>query len=749
MEIVVVILMLVLGAPLAFALWLVLKLRSLQEDAEALRRSVERDVRTELAGLSERLDALEANRRVSRPSLDEDIEEETRPTPATAPGHEEEKEAIGVDDEEPSEAPERPASAPVTAPIPAPPESSGADLEELIGGPWLNRLGVLITVIGMALGLGYSFQYLGPAGRVATSAVLALAMLGAGILLERRDLYRTYGRGLIGGGWAALYVTTYAAHGVDAARVVSDPTFAAALLMAVAFGMLLHSLRYQSEVVTGTAFLVAFATLAITDLSTFAVVASIPLAAALLFVAHRFCWGGLAALGVVATYGTYLLSEASLPQTGSPLRDFLAGQAILLGYWLLFEGFDLSRLEGWLETEADAGRRDPAAAVAPLNAAGFVGISLLQWSARAPEMVGWFASLATLLYVASALLRTRLRPLDADAGAGELATSGGYPVPLAIAAGMGALALAERYSGLGLTLAWALEAEFLFLAGLYLRQPFLRGLAAVAFLLPWLQLLGDDITSNARVAVAGLELREWTPLAIVMAATAYLDRFLLHRRRPMAIELFYSWVASWTLLIVVAAELPNATMELGWLVLAAALFVAGRAAGLLELRGQAYGLASVAFLSLLALKILGMDSGPPRPWVSLAPATALAYAAAFYFGRQQEQLGERERTWARNLSAAAGGILAVGFLGHALPDSLVTAGWAILGTTLVIAGFALRERLLRFSGLALLALCVAKVFLWDLSELEPPYRILSFLVLGLLLLGGSLFYTRSRERLTR
>ena len=40
--------------------------------------------------------------------------------------------------------------------------------------------------------------------------------------LERRPRYLIYARGLIGGGWAALYFTTYAAHALDAARVVEE-----------------------------------------------------------------------------------------------------------------------------------------------------------------------------------------------------------------------------------------------------------------------------------------------------------------------------------------------------------------------------------------------------------------------------------------------------------------------------------------------------------------------------------------------
>jgi uncharacterized membrane protein len=49
---------------------------------------------------------------------------------------------------------------------------------------------------------------------------------------------------------------------------------------------------------------------------------------------------------------------------------------------------------------------------------------------------------------------------------------------------------------------------------------------------------------------------------------------------------------------------------------------------------------------------------------------------------------------------------------------------------------------LRWQGLALLGLAVGKVFLYDLSSLERVYRIISFVVLGLLLLIVSFYYQR-------
>ena len=129
-----------------------------------------------------------------------------------------------------------------------------ADWEAVVGGNWLNKLGAVVLVVGIALLLAYSVSYLGPVGRVALGLSLSVAMLGAGVVLHRRERYRIFAEGLLGGGWAGLYFTTYAMHGLAAARVIDSPLLGTLLLFAVAVGMLGHSLHYRSQAITGLAF---------------------------------------------------------------------------------------------------------------------------------------------------------------------------------------------------------------------------------------------------------------------------------------------------------------------------------------------------------------------------------------------------------------------------------------------------------------------------------------------------------------
>lgn len=72
----------------------------------------------------------------------------------------------------------------------------------------------------------------------------------------------------------------------------------------------------------------------------------------------------------------------------------------------------------------------------------------------------------------------------------------------------------------------------------------------------------------------------------------------------------------------------------------------------------------------------------------------------------------------------------------------LSAFWAATGFGAVAWGMVRRSVNARLGGLALLMLAIAKVWTYDLSELEELARALSFVALGLLLLAGAFAYQR-------
>ena len=68
--------------------------------------------------------------------------------------------------------------------------------------------------------------------------------------------------------------------------------------------------------------------------------------------------------------------------------------------------------------------------------------------------------------------------------------------------------------------------------------------------------------------------------------------------------------------------------------------------------------------------------------------------------------------------------------------------WLAYGAGLMMFGFRRRSAFVRWQALVLIAFTIGKVFLFDVSELQQGYRILSFIALGGVLMGISYVYHR-------
>jgi uncharacterized membrane protein len=124
---------------------------------------------------------------------------------------------------------------------------------------------------------------------------------------------------------------------------------------------------------------------------------------------------------------------------------------------------------------------------------------------------------------------------------------------------------------------------------------------------------------------------------------------------------------------------------------------------------------------------------------------AVTIVAAAFFTAQRLTRATAGRVY----YSALGTLLIMAKLFSEVSGGLLTVSWALESVALLGCGFALRERVLRVEGLALLFACILKVFLYDLRNLETVYRILSFIALGVILLAVSWIYTRFHEHVRR
>ncbi len=586
------------------------------------------------------------------------------------------------------------AKTPDAIPTPSTPQPhampAGADgWEVVVGTSWLNKIGVLVFVIGVALLVGYSMTQLGPAGRVAIGFGISAAMLATGVVLERRDDYRNYAHGLVAGGWAAAYFTAYAMHALPAARIVTSPLVGTIGLIAIAAGMIAHSLRYRSQTVTALAYVVAYVTLALTPLSQFSLVASVPLAISLLVVAQRLGWAGISGLGLVSTYGIFML-RGRLFAPGA--ADDAAGWVpflVLAAYWLSFEVADIAALR--------SGRNEKTAPLFALNAVAFLGSGIVQVPLGRPDVLSLFLASTASAYLATAIVRSAvIGKSSAETSAVRFTTTHGA---LAIAAALVAWTIDIRTSGSWETAALLVETQLLVAAGIALGDSYIRRMGAVvAIAVTWHGLAtsaGGFLTSYLRPGIP--------PATAALGLTAlawYANREWMRARgfAPDALERAYTWVASVLVVVVLALELKPVWLGLGGFVVAAVLLEAGLRRAQ-EYLSQAYVVGALATLAVAVRFTPSPGVLLEDVWSVLPAVIAMTLGAAF---RLAHRAPTHDYPRELRLVAGAAASIAVGFLAllqwHVTPSDHVGAVWAITALSCVALGAHRNLALARWHG---------------------------------------------------
>ena len=529
--------------------------------------------------------------------------------------------------------------------------------ESLVGGSLLNKLGALILVIGIALFLGFSFSHMSAGGRAGVALLVSVAVLGTGVVVERRDRYRVFARGLIGAGWAGLYATSYAAWALPAARVIEDPLIGSVVMLAVACGMIAHALRYGSQAITGVAYFAAFAALAATPSSPFAVVSLIPLAGSILWLSARYEWYSMPLFGLAATYLTCI----SRGNSGAPLEQT---QPLFLTYWLLFDGFDLLRTRRRVVTGG-------VEWIYPVNFVAFVALSYLAWAHQAPGELWMAATGGAILLLTDAIARGFLRPPSSFSEEDNFAVrlrAGSYEASVFLSAVLGGLAIVARVPGVWMSAGLALEAEILYLAGVRLNLAFLRRMGMTAFVHSLLR-MGEFQFPWQRSEVFGRAIWNWSPPALLHAVLFYGNRAL---RSP---NVAMSSVAAMLVAAVIGFEAPPAYVGCAWILYGLILFEAGLRRAANEFRVQAY--------ALLAAGVLA--SATRTEWLPLALSLAGVYGCALR--TRWLVLNEREGLGFGSSGAAV--LLAAVLIWRETPIGYVGLAWC--GLALVILELGARQ----------------------------------------------------------
>jgi predicted membrane protein DUF2339 len=355
-------------------------------------------------------------------------------------------------------------------------------IEETLGTNWLNKLGIIILVVGVALFGIYELGALGSLGKVGISYLASAFLLLGGIYLEKNERYRLLGRTGIGGGWALLFFSTFGIYHVEAMRVLplnaGALTLDCALMLIVAVAMALHTLRYRSQFVTGLAFLLGYSTVALSQDTVYSLSAGVVLAIGLVSMVLKMGWFELEVFGILSCYLNHLYWLYRIlgieGAHGRHFPEYRASLALLFFYWLTFR---ISYVARNIKTDFE---EHISTVAAVLNMGLLLGC--MKFQSVQPEL----AYIALLVVGAAEFLCAQIPALKRRREAFVVLTVAGAALILAAAPSH------YTYKANDVAILWLVGAEVFLIAGVIVKEVVFRRLGLLTGLLVGLHLAGTD-----------------------------------------------------------------------------------------------------------------------------------------------------------------------------------------------------------------------------------------------------------------
>lgn len=648
------------------------------------------------------------------------------------------------------------------------------DWEQVLGKNWFAIVGALALTIGVGffLKLAFDNDWIGPVGRVVLGIAVGVALLAAGEYSQRR--VPLWAQPVTAGGIGILYLSIYASFGLYE-LILPLPAFLFLALVVVLSALL--ALRYESLVIALLGLVGAFLTPVLLgrDLPEprLVLVYILVIDLGILGVSTFRNWRWFTMVGLAGSYGLFVLWLDQFPSESVVLVHLF-----LTGVFVVFVGATTLFHIVW--------RRAPGPvdlALITLNAAGYYALTFaLLWE----EYQVWFGLITlclSLLYglVAYAAIKRSGTPAEVALFA------------LSIAGVFLTVAVPLQLSGSWVSVAWAAEGAIIIWVGFQLARWPMRAFGLGVLGIAAIRLLVFDTP---------VELVDFTPVinerfpTFVAAIAAFSVACYLYWRQREHLEEWeqniapaLAGVANFLTLWLFTAEViayfdsqvqflsremtPQdaengklLTLTAMWTIYAFGILAVGLAKRHAPLRWVGLGLLAIPGLKLLLFDTFMVRLDP----ITFLPVINFHFlvflivlgallAAACLYRRDGDRLTKEEGYVFQILVVVVNAVTlwflsaeAVRFfdsqeakqgtdLFSAMHLSL-TVLWAVYAIGIIGVGIAKQEGKVRLAGMALLAVPVLKLFIFDIFLLEQGYRVAAFVTLGGLLLATGLVYQR-------
>lgn len=606
------------------------------------------------------------------------------------------------------------------------PPKNNVSVEEKFG-KWLLRFGIAAVVIGVGFLVAQAWGRFGPLLRVLILYAGATAMLVGGIFAERKERYQTLGRALIGGGWAITVLVTYGLRHAPFMAILSSNALDLLLLLAVIGVMVWHTLKYNSQLVTGAGFLLGFAAITLNPDPPYNMIAGALLVTGMTIIVLRYRWFELEIFGILASYLNHFYWLYSIFGFESKRTEFphhTISLLLMIAYWAVFRCSYVWRKVSSHEEES------VSTIAGLLNPLLFLGV--MKYQSFHPE----WAFYALLGLGATEFLL------------GQLPVSRRRVAPFRVLSSLGAAlmvaAVPFKYSGNSLEMLWLAGGEAFLLAGIFTRERLFRGFGLIVSFLVALYAVGMRVPALLQELMND-QPRHHTALGIELAVIAAVLYVNAHIIRRLWKDLFeeelenqslhaLSFAASAFAVCSVYSLVANNAIAVVLALLVFALSLLGRQFSIADLIYQAHWIAVVAVYQVM---ISGRTvevawHGIPERVLTFVPVAALLYLSS-----HDVRLSE---THAKNIFAAAytwaASALLTVLIGYETPEPWIATAWIALALLLAAAARILKDRAFLWQTHALSLLAAG----WTLyNSFAPQYRGARIQLISVAVTAGALY----------
>lgn len=627
-----------------------------------------------------------------------------------------------------------------------------------IGKYWLSKIGIFTLLLGVVFLITYTSQFLGAWGKLAIGALLGALLAVTGNFISQKEKYHKWAMSAIGGGWAMLYFTIFAAYHVPLVKVIDNPFVGFFLMLIVASSFIAQSLKFQSRALAFMAYFLAYFATVITSISFYTLAASYLLGVSAVIVTRKLGWSWLALFCLLAIYGIHWVwVEPSIynvaahfssedrfwemivaPWVGGhwqiyPLIDHAKSYlhlSFLALYWLLFTAMSLF-------DNKDKKNDSVFTSISLINGLVFVGSFIHHLHTYYPDMKWMFSVGMAGAYLWLSLLENKRKQETLS------------DIYLVFSVALFCLVIPMYFNGSSITYGWSAACASLIWLGLQHQRKVLRVMGWILAVIVTLRVFMFDYLERAIVWKFAFPIYPFLFISAFVGGTFYLIGRFYDKKTVTQDEKFLCANLGYIVsaLYFGVAFLMGGLQEIasGFIVLIATLLMRK---GTLKNR-PSLRYAACAFIGIITLRFLFIDGTVALSNLFSNPIVLMRYSGVVISIAMLFALGEWMRRCTKRVNLDQGYFHYLSITSAALfvvltsddaTKSLLSLIWGGAAFGYIIYGFNQRERIYRWIGLSAFVLVLGRLFLYDFGQLQLLQRIISFMGLGAVFVIASFIY---------